>query len=108
MVTARCGVWLQWVKGGGRTRGKRPGRGELTRLRRTGADPTCSGHVGAGEDRPFGPATRRAGGAGRAAAGRERRPAAGGRRAAGGGRDPQGREGPARGEAERHGGGDRA
>src|SRR3954468_21851772 len=83
MVTARCGVWLQWVKGGGGTRGRRPGRGELTRLRRSGADPTCSGHVGAGEDRPFGPATRRAGGAGRAAAGGERRPAAGGRRAAG-------------------------
>jgi putative transposase len=41
-----------------RTRGKSPGRGELTRLCRAGADPTCSGHVGAGEDHPFRPAAR--------------------------------------------------
>src|SRR4051794_15517190 len=90
------------------SRGKRPGRDELTRLRRSGPDPTCPGHVGFGEDRPFGPATRRAGGAGRGAAGRERRPEGGGRRAAGRGRDPQGREAPARGEAQRHGEGRRA
>src|SRR4051812_14599482 len=32
-----------------RTRGKRPGRGELTRLRRAGLDPTLPGHVGFGE-----------------------------------------------------------
>src|SRR3954453_765864 len=38
--------------------GKRPGRGELTRLRRAGADPTCSGHVGSREDPPFEPAAR--------------------------------------------------
>jgi site-specific DNA recombinase len=42
----------------GRTRGKRPGRGELTRLRRAGADPTFSGHVSSREDPPFKPAAR--------------------------------------------------
>src|SRR3954453_21052773 len=40
------------------TRGKRPGRGELTRLRRAGADPTFSGHVSSREDPPFKPAAR--------------------------------------------------
>jgi hypothetical protein len=42
------------------TRGKSPGRAELTRLRRAGMDPTYRGHVGAGEDQPFGPVARRA------------------------------------------------
>src|SRR4051794_29820991 len=40
------------------TRGKRPGRGELTRLRRTGPDPTCPRHVGFEADQPFRPAAR--------------------------------------------------
>src|SRR3954465_3047887 len=47
------------------TRGKGPGRGGPTRLCQTVADPACSAHVGAGEDHPFGPATRQAGGPGR-------------------------------------------
>src|SRR4051794_29946900 len=98
-----------WVELGFRgTRGKRPGRGELTRLRRTGPAPTCPGHVSFGEDHPLGPAARRAGGRGRAVAGRERRAEADDRRAAGRGRDPQGREGPPQDEAQRHGRGDRA
>src|SRR3954453_8941776 len=54
------------------TRGKKPGRGELRRLQRTGLDPTCSHHVGFGDACPFGPVAGRAGGPGRAAAGGER------------------------------------
>ena len=40
------------------SRGKSPGRGELTRLRGTDPDPTCPCHVGFGKDQPFGPAAR--------------------------------------------------
>src|SRR3954452_4120831 len=43
-----------------RTRGKRPGKADLTRLRRAGVDPTYPRHVGFGEDHPLGPAARRA------------------------------------------------
>ena len=40
------------------TRGKRPGKADLTRLRRAGPDPTCPGHVGFEADQPVGPAAR--------------------------------------------------
>src|SRR3954449_12981330 len=82
------------------TRGKRPGKADLTRLRRAGVEPTYPRHVGFGEDHPLGPAARRAGGVDRAAAGGERRPDTGGRRATRRGRGAQGPERPARGEAE--------
>src|SRR3954451_3155002 len=58
---------VQWLKGTSsrlllqefpRSRGKSPGRGELTRLRGTDPDPTCPRHVGFGKDQPFGPAAR--------------------------------------------------